>query len=139
MDAKRIANTWAGCDLGNDNRGEAAVKFEAVRRMAAAENMSVIELLDLPEVVAAIDEQMHPVRRSKEEVIRLQQALEECELEARAMMARYEAKLNERDDPEGEHRSVPQFVRYAWSFPGWRLAQAVFRWLRNKRPEPRRR
>jgi hypothetical protein len=61
-EADRFAALMAGFDTGNPSDAEAVGKAKALRRMASAAGLRVIDALELPEVRHALDEQMHPVR-----------------------------------------------------------------------------
>jgi hypothetical protein len=53
----------AGFDTSNDSDEEALTKALALRRMAVKARMRIIDLMELPEVRQAIDDQMRPVRK----------------------------------------------------------------------------
>jgi hypothetical protein len=61
-EAQRFAALMAGFDTGNPSQAEADGKGRALRRMASAAGMRVIDVLELQEIRQAIDEQMQPVR-----------------------------------------------------------------------------
>jgi len=132
MDAERFAALWAGCDLSNPSEAEALGKFKLVRRMVAAENLRIIDALELPEIVAAIDGQMQPARRStgneaelRDHIARLEEALVARERDAAELVDRYEAqlahvtaKVKKTAQP---HRGLGEFLSYTWSFAEWRM------------------
>ena len=61
--AKRFAGLMAGFDTGpNSSEEEAMSKGRAMRRMATQMNMRIVDLLEVPDIRAAIDDQMHPAR-----------------------------------------------------------------------------
>lgn len=62
FDAKRFAALLAGFDLGNMSEEEAAIKGREMRRMAAKAGMRIVDLMELPDVRKAIDDQMQPAR-----------------------------------------------------------------------------
>lgn len=68
INAKRVANLLAGSDLGNSNEAESIVAFVALRREAAKYGMRVVDLLELPEVRQAVDDQLEPKRFESHEV-----------------------------------------------------------------------
>jgi len=74
LNARRFAALFAGFDTGNVCEEEALGKGRALRRMAAENNLRIVDLLELPDVRKALDAQMQPVRRSGPE---LQAALEQ--------------------------------------------------------------
>lgn len=63
VNARRFAALLAGFDVGNGCEEEALSKGRALRRMAAEANMRIVDLLELPDVRRAIDEQLRPVRK----------------------------------------------------------------------------
>ena len=73
--AKRFAALLAGFDTGNSCEAEAMSKGLALRRMAAEGKMRIVDLLELPEVRRAIDDQMQPKRKEYQE---LQVAMEQA-------------------------------------------------------------
>jgi hypothetical protein len=68
FDAERFAALWAGFDGGNGNDAEAASKFRALRRMALAENIRIIDLMGRADVMAALDVQLRPAREDSPEL-----------------------------------------------------------------------
>ena len=133
MDGERFAGLWAGCDLGNTNEAEALGKFKLIRRMAAAENLRIIDVLELPEVVKAIDDQLQPLRRGqagneqqlREEITQLETALAERERQTAELIDHYEAKLaqaiNMTRKARQYHRGVGEFLSFTWGFAQWRM------------------
>jgi hypothetical protein len=65
---ERFAALWAGLDTGNGNEAEAVNKFRALRRMAVAENLRIIDAMGRADVVRALDVQLRPVREESHEV-----------------------------------------------------------------------
>jgi hypothetical protein len=63
IDVHRFASVLAGFDTCNDNDQEAVTKGLALRRMAKTAGMRIVDLMELPELRQAIDDQMLPVRR----------------------------------------------------------------------------
>lgn len=74
INARRVAALFAGFDTGNASEEEAMSKGRALRRMAADANMRIVDVLELPEVRQALDDQMQPVRGETKE---MQKALEQ--------------------------------------------------------------
>jgi hypothetical protein len=62
QEAERFAALMAGFDTGNPSEAEAVGKIKALRRMASAAGLRVIDALELPEIREAIDGQMQPMR-----------------------------------------------------------------------------
>jgi hypothetical protein len=75
INAKRFAALLAGFDTGNSSEQEAVAKGLALRRMAAAAGMRVVDVMELPDVKQAIDDQLRP---NRQEGPALQQALEQA-------------------------------------------------------------
>jgi predicted RNase H-like nuclease (RuvC/YqgF family) len=73
INARRFVALLAGFDTGNASEEEALSKGRAMRRMAADANMRVVDVLELPEVRQALNDQMQPARWESKE---MQQALE---------------------------------------------------------------
>ncbi len=95
INAKRFAALLAGFDTCNSSEEEALAKGRALRRMAADARMRVVDVMELPEVKRAIDDQMRPNRK---ESPALQEALEQAahlqeELTERTRNARQLADL----------------------------------------------
>jgi hypothetical protein len=74
-EAERFAALMAGGDNGNPNEAEAMGKLCALRRMAAAKSIRLVDALELPEIRRAIDDQMQPDRKENPE---FQTALEQA-------------------------------------------------------------
>jgi len=72
---KRIAALLAGFDMGNPCEAEAMSHGLALRHMAAKHGMRIVDLLELPDVKRAVDEQLQPKRSGSEE---LQAALQQA-------------------------------------------------------------
>ena len=68
VDARRVAALLAGFDLDNGSEEEAISKARALRRMAANANIRIVDLLELPDVRKAVDDQMQPRRHESEEL-----------------------------------------------------------------------
>lgn len=95
INAKRFAALLAGFDIRNSNDNEALANGRALRRMAESAGMRIVDVMELPEVKRAIDDQMQPART---ESPALQQALEQAaelreELTGRTRDARKLAEL----------------------------------------------
>ena len=75
INARRFAALLAGFDLGNGSEEEALAKARVLRRMAADAGMRLVDVMELPEVKRAIDDQLHPAR---EESAELRDALREA-------------------------------------------------------------
>ena len=73
INARRFAALLAGFDLGNGSEEEALAKARVLRRMAADAGMRVVDVMELPEVKQAIDDQLRPAR---EESPALREAVE---------------------------------------------------------------
>lgn len=121
INARRFAALLAGFDLGNGSDEEALAKARALRRMAADAGMRLVDVMELPEVKQAIDDQLHP---SRQESAELRDALEQAaalreELTERTRDARRLAEmLREREEetarPEQRQPSIiitPEPVR----------------------------
>ena len=69
-EAERFAMLWAGFDVCNSNDAEAKSKGNALRRMMAGKTLDdgtplrLVDALELPEIRAALDDQMQPARQS---------------------------------------------------------------------------
>jgi hypothetical protein len=85
INARRFAALFAGFDTGNASEEEAMSKGRALRRMAADANMRIVDVLELPEVRQALDDQMRPVRGESKE---MQRALEQLALLREELTAR---------------------------------------------------
>jgi predicted nucleic acid-binding Zn-ribbon protein len=83
--ARRFAALMAGCDLGNASEEEALGKFRALRRMAADSGLRIVDVLELPDVKQAIDDQMQPRRQ---ESAALQKAMEQADALREELTAR---------------------------------------------------
>jgi hypothetical protein len=76
-EAERFAALWAGFDMGNASEAEAMGKGRALRRMLAGKTLDdgrplrLVDALELPEIRAALDAQMQPLRPQNEEVNKL--------------------------------------------------------------------
>jgi hypothetical protein len=126
--AERFAALVAGIDLGNPNDAEAAGKLRAMRRMAAESGMRVVDVLELPLVRKAIDDQMQPDRKDGPA---LQNAMEQVaalreELTARTRDVRSLAELvTQRDEAIETLRAELVVVRRAESLSQRRRGRAV--------------
>jgi len=65
VNARRFAGLFAGFDVGNGSDEEAASKGLALRRMASDAGMRIVDVLELPDVRQALDDQMQPKRNEK--------------------------------------------------------------------------
>ena len=79
--ALRFAALWAGCDAGNPNDDEACGKFRALRRMAFAEGLRIIDAFELPEIREAVDRQLKPDRAPVKVVREVKFVNEGCKCE----------------------------------------------------------
>lgn len=68
LNARRFAALFAGFDTGNVSEEEAFAKARALRRMAAENNLRIVDVLEMPEVRKALDDQMQPVRQQSPEL-----------------------------------------------------------------------
>lgn len=68
IDPERFAALWAGCDCGNPNEAEALSKFRALRRMALAAKLRIVDVMGRADVVQALDAQLEPVREESPEL-----------------------------------------------------------------------
>jgi hypothetical protein len=118
INARRFAALLAGFDLGNGSDEEALAKARALRRMAAEAGMRLVDVMELPEVKQAIDDQLHP---SRQESAELRDALEQAaalreELTERTRDARRLAEmLREREEETArpEQRQPPVILMTA--------------------------
>jgi len=62
QEAERFAALVAGFDTGNPSEAEAVGKGRMMRRMAAAKGLRLVDAFELPEIRAALDDQLQPVR-----------------------------------------------------------------------------
>jgi hypothetical protein len=86
FDAQRFAALWAGFDTSNSNEAEAMGKARALRRMAVAFNLRLIDLLGRLDVTQALDAQMAPSREATPELMAAREmAMEHCTLAKEAM------------------------------------------------------
>jgi hypothetical protein len=72
INAKRVANLLAGFDMGNPVDAEAINHGLALRHLAAKHGMRIVDILELPEVRQAVDEQLGPKRIESHELEELQ-------------------------------------------------------------------
>lgn len=75
VDPRRIAALLAGFDTGNASDEEALAKGLALRRIAMKAGRRIVDLIELPDVKQAIDDQMRPNRK---ESPALQDALDQA-------------------------------------------------------------
>ena len=68
VNARRFAAVMAGCDTGNPSEEEAVSKFRALRRMATDAGLRIVDVLEIPDVRQALDDQMRPVRQDSREL-----------------------------------------------------------------------
>src|ERR1039458_5487473 len=127
QEAERFAALVAGCDTGNGSEAEAIGKFRLLRRMADEKKLRIVDALELAEIRQAIDVQMRPQRCGggdraslQAEIERVKAALAEREHQTALIIDDYERKLAGRQTQS--HRSVREFLEYAWGFAGWRMA-----------------
>lgn len=74
INAARFASLMAGMDSTNPCEAEAVNKFRALRRMVVEAGLRIVDVLEMPEVRQAIDDQMQPARQKNGD---LQDALEQ--------------------------------------------------------------
>jgi hypothetical protein len=72
---KRFAALLAGFDIGNPSEAEAMNCARAWRRMAVDCDERIVDLLELPDVRKAIDDQLQPKRIVAQEVMELRNEL----------------------------------------------------------------
>jgi hypothetical protein len=127
QEAERFAALVAGCDTGNGSEAEAIGKFRLLRRMADEKKLRIVDALELAEIRQAIDVQMRPQRHGggdsaflQAEIERVKAALAEREHQTALIIDDYERKLAARQTQS--HRTVREFLAYAWGFAGWRMA-----------------
>jgi uncharacterized membrane protein YccC len=114
IDARRFAALLAGFDLGNACEEEALSKARVLRRMAANAGMRVVDVMELPEVKRAIDDQLRPKRT---ESAGLREALEQAaalreELTERTRDVRKLAELlRQREEEAQADRKQPPAVK----------------------------
>jgi hypothetical protein len=111
IDARRFAALLAGFDLGNPSDEEALAKARVLRRMAGAAGMRLVDVMELPDVKQAIDDQLHPARKESDA---LREALEQAaalreELTERTRDVRKLAELLRQREEEAavQHRQPP--------------------------------
>jgi DNA repair exonuclease SbcCD ATPase subunit len=107
VNAKRFAALFAGFDTGNPSDEEALSKGRMLRRMATQNNSRIVDLLEVPEVMQAIDDQLQPVRHDQREVKAAQEqaaALRE-ELTERTRDVRSLAEMLKREKEELTERT----------------------------------
>lgn len=95
VNPRRFAALLAGFDLANPSEEEAISKARALRRIAAESNQRIVDLLEMPDVRKAIDEQMQPRRQQSPvlaEAVRESDALR-AELTARTRDMRKLAEM----------------------------------------------
>jgi hypothetical protein len=101
VNAKRVASLLAGFDLGNPCDNEAMNSGLALRRLAAKFGTRIVDLLELPEVRKAVDDQMGPKR------------FESHELEA---VYAYALELEARFKNDMASQRAPSFGAQCWVF-----------------------
>ncbi|HTT83343.1 MAG TPA: hypothetical protein VMF67_07665 [Rhizomicrobium sp.] len=109
INARRFAALLAGFDLGNGSEEEALAKARVLRRMAADAGMRLVDVMELPEVKRAIDDQLHPAREESPELrdaLREAAALRE-ELTERTRDVRELADLLRRREEEARTERKP--------------------------------
>jgi hypothetical protein len=116
IDARRFAALLAGFDTGNGSEEEAIAKVRALRRMAEAAGMRVVDVMELPEVKQAIDDQMGPKRQESPE---LREALEQAaamqeELTERTRNVRNLADSLKQEQERSE--AIKANLEISWSF-----------------------
>jgi hypothetical protein len=84
-EAERFALLWAGFDMGNASEAEAMSKGRAVRRMMAGrkfqdgKDVRLVDAFELPEIRAALDDQMQPVRLPVPDVAAMHAEIEDLQ------------------------------------------------------------
>jgi hypothetical protein len=107
IDVHRFASVLAGFDICNGSDEEAITKGLALRRMASGAGMRIVDLLEVPEVRAAIDAQLSPKRKpdpALKEALELASALQE-ELTDRMRDVRTLAERLRREEEKAEELS----------------------------------
>jgi hypothetical protein len=132
-EAQTFAGMWAGFDIGNASEAEAMAKGRILRRKAEEKNLRLIEVLELPEIRAAIDHQMSPKRgpcpaceAAQNAAEAAQAKLAEREKQTRKLIEDFEARLKEKARAARQrtqhHRGIAEFLGFAWGYPEWRMA-----------------
>ena len=132
-EAETIASLWAGWDTGNASEAEAMNKGRILRRKAEEKKLRIIDMLELPEIRLAMDQQLSPVRGPCPSCAALQGELQEAETEltererqTRKLIDDYETRLKEKARAARQHtkrhRGIPEFLGFAWGYPEWRMA-----------------
>lgn len=101
INVRRFAALLAGFDLGNTSEEEAVSKGRALRKMAENAKMRIVDLMELPEVKQAIDEQMQPMRTESlalNEALEQSAALQKEVMERTRDVRRLAESLRERDE-----------------------------------------
>lgn len=86
-EAERFAALMAGFDTGNPSEAEAMGKGRVLRRMVAGKTLPdgtplrLVDAWELPEIRAAIDRQLQPVRAAVKVVKEVQVVNEDCRCE----------------------------------------------------------
>jgi hypothetical protein len=125
INARRFAATWAGSDTGNASEEEALSKFCALRRMAANANLRIIDVLEIPDVRRAFDDQMQPVRQESpalqeamKQTAALREELTERMRDVRKMAELLARKQQERSGYASAH-SVSGKPRHCFGAQSW--------------------
>jgi hypothetical protein len=116
IDARRFAALLAGFDTGNGSEEEAIAKVRALRRMAEAAGMRVVDVMELPEVKQAIDDQMGPKRQESPE---LREALEQAAAMQEELTERTRNVRNLADSLKQERErseAIKANLEISWSF-----------------------
>jgi hypothetical protein len=85
INARRFAALLAGFDTGNACEEEALSKGRALRRMASDAGLRVVDVLELPEVRQAVDDQLRPARKDSPQ---MQEAVDRAEALREELMER---------------------------------------------------
>jgi len=124
LDVHRFASVLAGFDTGNGSDEEAVTKGLALRRMAMKAGMRIVDLLELPEVRQAVDDQMSPARKENpalQEAVHHALALQ-AELTERTRDVRRLAELlqeqEERTEELSRELTVSRSTRAGWTQAG---------------------
>lgn len=132
-EAQTIASLWAGWETGNASEAEAMAKVRVLWRKCGEKKTRIIDMLELPEIRLAIDQQLSPVRGPCPSCAALQGELQEAETkltererQTRKLIDDYETRLKEKARAARQHtkrhRGIGEFLGFAWGYPEWRMA-----------------
>jgi hypothetical protein len=97
FDAERFAALMASFDTANPSEAEAINAARVLRRMVAGNNLRVVDALERPDVKAALDARLQPVRQETANAAALEAAQKEAE-DLRGRLAVVVPKLTEISD-----------------------------------------